>query len=241
MIIIGSTAIKEYYPDFNREPKDLDYAIESDDKKEVLTSTKRVEYLLNPVLFKYSTSRFLEPDLLLTLKMSHLFWDINWEKHMFDVQFLLSKGLKYNKELFYELYEYWNKVHGANHRSDLKMSKADFFDNALKKYDHDHLHTLINPNPTYVSMLADGEEVDIAESKFNNASHEDKINLIREEVYVMGFERFGKLNYRTAYGRMFKKYLFSHAPLYVAIFAIENYMELLKPTHNFIKQIEEQL
>ena len=28
MLIIGSTAIKNYFPDFNRTPKDLDYAVE---------------------------------------------------------------------------------------------------------------------------------------------------------------------------------------------------------------------
>lgn len=28
MIVIGSTAIKSYYPDFKRTPKDLDFAVE---------------------------------------------------------------------------------------------------------------------------------------------------------------------------------------------------------------------
>jgi hypothetical protein len=252
-VIIGSTAIKHHFPDFNRVPKDLDYAIENlDDKiqlQKILADFKRtefkpiptVEFLENPVILKYAKSEVLDPDLMLTLKASHIFWDIDWDKHMWDIQFLLKKRAKIQKEVFYELYEYWNKYHEKNTRSDLKMSAADFFDNALKEFDHDHLHTLINPTPTYTTMLADGAEVEIDEQKFENAPDEAKENLIREEVMVMAFERFRKLPYKRAYLRMFKKYLISHAPLYVALWAIERYPDLMRAEYNFVKKIQEKL
>jgi hypothetical protein len=250
MIIIGSTAIKSYFPDFPREPKDLDYAVKDLDEKvnarQILkdfeeTHTQRVEFLENPIVCKYANEAVLRPDLMLTLKMSHLFWDIDWDKHMFDVQFLLKQGAKYNKDMFEELYPYWNELHGQNKRSDLKMTKEDFFDNALKEFDHDHLHTLLNPEPTYISMLADDAEVEIDEQKFMNSTQEAKENLVKEEVYVMAFERYRALGYRRANLRMLKKYIISHVPMFAAPFVIENYVKLLKPEYDFVKTIEEKL
>ena len=93
-LIIGSTAMKYHFPDFNREPKDIDIAVEQSDN---LKSTREVEYLENPIIFKYipEGQEYIDPDMLLTLKMSHLFFNINWDKHMWDVQFLLKKGCKY--------------------------------------------------------------------------------------------------------------------------------------------------
>lgn len=237
-IIIGSIAIKHYFPDFPREPKDLDIAVSS---IKGYRSTTNVEYLENPILCKYSSAKYLEPNFLLTLKMSHLSWNINWEKHMWDVQFLLDKGVKYVPELFDELYEFWNVFHGKNVRSDLKMTKDEFFDNALKEFDHDYLHTLINPVPTYLSMLADGQEVDICPKKFEVASEEDKKNLITEEVCSMAFERFNDKHYRVAYDLMMKKYIISHVPLFVFPYLIKNYRELHKPKYDFIKDIRSKL
>lgn len=242
MIIIGSTAIKHWFPDFNREPKDLDIAYDL-----MLPTIKKegAEYLENPILFKYSKAKageFLEPHLLLTLKMSHIFWNIKFDQHMFDIQFLLQKGVKYDIVILKELYEYWQTVHGKNTRSDLKMTKDDFFDNALKEFDHDHLHTLLNPTPTYLSMLKDGCEVEIDEEKFAKASFQDKENLVREEVENMAFERFRHLGYKHAYSKMLRKYLISHAPLWnIALFTIENWILLHKPNRNFVQLIEEQL
>ena len=100
-MIIGSTAIKYWYPDFRREPKDLDIikGMYADD----LRTTGKMEWLENPILRNHFTKPilYITPNELYTLKMSHLFWNINWEKHMFDVQFLRDKGCKLDRELFY--------------------------------------------------------------------------------------------------------------------------------------------
>jgi hypothetical protein len=247
-VVIGSAAMAYHFDEYSRNPKDIDIAVPNEYiakiTREVYSEDSRcnkVEVLVNPIITREADDVILNPDLLLTLKMSHIFWDIDWDKHMFDIQFLLSKGAKYNTELFYELYEYWNEHHGKNKRSDLKMSAADFFDNALKEFDHDHLHTLINPTPTYLSMLAENAEVEIDEEKFKAASDEDKENLVREEISVMAFERFRKLGYKRANLRMLKKYIISHVPMFAAPFVIENYIKLLKPKYDFVKAIEEKL
>lgn len=243
MILIGSDAIKYWYPDFPREPKDKDYAV--DDKS--LKSTKEIEYLYNPVLKKYypecsSTkskyNKVLEPNALYTLKMSHMFWDINWEKHLYDIQWLKEKGCTVIPELFYELYEFWNKHHSKNKRSDLKMTSSEFFNNALKcEYDHDWLHTLINPVPTFNKVLIG--EVEVCEEKFNQLTFEEKCDLVQEEIYVMAWERMPKMDYRFSYEKMMKKFIISHAPLWEAIFILDNYKHLYKPKINFKKILED--
>lgn len=236
MILIGSSAIKYYYPDFPREPKDKDYAV--NDKS--LKSTKEVEYLYNPVLLEFlDTKDLICPlNVLYTLKMSHMFWDINWEKHLYDIQWLKEKGCIVIPELFYELYEFWNEYHSKNKRSDLKMTSSEFFNNALKcEFDHDWLHTLINPNPTFNKVLIG--EVEVCEEKFNQLTFKEKCDLVQEEVYVMAWERMPKMDYRFSYEKMMKKFIISHAPLWEAIFILDNYKYLYKPKINFKKILED--
>jgi len=242
MILIGSSAIKSHYTDFHREPKDIDYAIKGTEIKSDNTQSKRIEYLINPVLFDYVSpdETVLSPNLLYTLKMSHLFWDINWDKHMYDLQFLKKKGCQLNLPAFLDLYLYWNEYHGKNTRSDLKMSAEDFFDNALKcDYAHDDIHTLLQATPTYTKVLIG--EVEVGEDKFNDLSFDEKCDLVREEVMVMAWERYPKNDYRVAYSKMLKKFIISHAPIWEAIFIIENYITLHKPNINYFNIINNGL
>jgi len=236
MYIIGSTALRHHYPDFPREPKDLDYLVNI---KSMWTKEEGVEYLENDVLWNYlGDDKYVSPNLLYTLKMSHVIgWDINWDKHVFDIQFLKKKGCELNRELFYELYDYWNTIHKPNKRSDLDMTAEDFFDNALKSgYSHDWLHTLLNPFPTYNKVLIG--EVEVGEDKFNSLSFEEKCNLVTEEVMVMAWERYRNIGFQHAYNRMLKKFIINHAPLWEAVFILENYIHLHKPKFNYYKTIE---
>lgn len=242
MILIGSKALKHWFSDFNREPSDTDYLCTKEEipkKKEYKT-----EYLFIPPLLKYidyKNDTYLEKNLLFTLKISHLFWDFKWEKHIFDVTFMKSKGCVLNKPLFNELYEFWNIKHGENKRSNLELSKEEFFNNALKKYDHDYLHTLINPIPIFTKILKEGKDVEVDESKFNQLPFEDKLELVREEIYVMAYERLAGRDFRTAYSWMLKKFIMNHAPLWEALFIIENYQYLYKPIYNYKIKLDYEL
>ena len=241
-LIIGSTALKHHYPEFNREPKDLDIAVLDSSKYQ---SSREVEYLENPVLFKYveEGQKYIDPDMLLTLKMSHLFFDINWGKHMWDTQFLLKQGCKYDKDLLMELFEYWKEFHPRYRRSNLEMSKEDFFTNAINydEHEHDYLHTLINPTPLYQSILVDGEEVEISEDKFNALPFETKLELVREEVYVMAYERYSEKHFLVAYDMMMRKFIRQHAPIWMFPFIVENYLKLTRAKFDFITTIKEGL
>lgn len=234
--LIGSAAIKHWFPDFPRQPKDIDYAVNELPTEKV----KGEDLLLIPIIANLDTE-ILDPIGLLTLKVSHLFWNIKWEKHLFDVLWLQNRGVKLNKRLFIELYEYHVQFHGQKYRSDLTQSAASFFDNALKTYDHDYLHTLINPAPIYKRVLKDGADVEPCQQKFEALSHADKLELVREEIYVMAYERLADRDYRIAYSWMLKKFIISHAPLWEALFIIENHKELYKPIYNYKQKIDHEL
>jgi hypothetical protein len=237
MLLIGSKAIKYHFPDFKREPKDLDYAVLTETRSD-RTGDIAIEYLNNPILGHLSG--VASPDTLYTLKMSHVVgWNLNWEKHMFDLQFLRNKGAKLNLEMFNQLYNFWKDVHGKNKRSDLKMTAEDFFNNALKcEHGHDWLHTIINPIPTYTKVLKDGAEVEVCPIKFEQLSFDEKCALVEEEVMIMAYERYKKIGYQHGYSRMLKKFIISHAPLWEAVFIVENYVRLHKPPFNYFKHID---
>lgn len=244
MIKIGSNIIYNSFPDFPRIPKDKDYITQD----KFLKGTKDIEILYNPILYNYLINKYGEIDEcplneLYTLKISHCVgWDINWEKHIFDIQFLKNKGCILIKDLFYDLYKFWNEHHGMNLRSDLDMTSDEFFTNSVKcKYDHDWLHTLIKPYPTFNKVLQDGEEVNIDINKFFNLDFEEKCDLVNEEIYVMAYERYSNLPYKEAFSKMLKKFVLNHAPLEEAIFIIENYKTLHKAKFDFIKHINDSV
>ena len=235
MLLAGSSAIKYHFPDFKRDPKDIDLIVNN----KSLSSSKNTEYLYNPILG--DLEGVASPDILYTLKISHVIgWDIKWEKHMFDIQFLKNKGCKLNIDLFYKLYKFWNEHHGVNKRSDLDMPASDFFNNALKT-PHDYYHTILNPSPIYLKILKDGAEVDVCEQKFKSLTKEDKYELVREEVMVMAFERYKEEDYRVAYSKMLKKFIINHSPIWEGLFIIENYTSLNKPLYNYREKINQKI
>lgn len=227
-MIIGSTAIKHHFPLFSRTPNDLDIIVED---ASVYDRKKGVEYLENPILLKYESGKYISPDLLLSLKISHMFWDFNWDKHMFDIQFLLKKGCKYDISIIKELVEYWKILKPTLRRSELAMTKADFFTNAVNDNvdEHDYLHTLITDTPAYTKILKDGCEVELDERKWDRLSFDEKCDVIYEETYVMAYERYKEINYSVAYGKQLKDNIIKHFPFYIAIFAMENYIRVMRP------------
>ena len=240
-LITGSTAMKYWFGDeFTRQPKDLDYFTDVECK----SGDKKIEYLYNPIICSLylDSEEYIVPEHLLTVKASHLFWDNGFDKHMWDIQFLLKKGYKINISLFYKLYEFWESYLPKKRRSKLDMTANDFFDNAVKfPIYHDDIHDMLiqhpyfnnQPKPIYTKILKDGADVDVSEEKFNLLSYDEKYNLALEEIMVMALERWPNINYRIAYKKMLDKFIMSHAPLWEALFIIENYIQFVKPPFNY--------
>lgn len=260
MIIIGSTAIKIFYPDFPREPKDCD-VISDLPKEEVykilnitthknkpISLKKKIEVLSNPIIRERYKSipdknllMYLPPNYIYTLKCSHTVgWNINWEKHVWDIYWLREKGCKLDMDLFKKLYAYWGEVHSKPKKSDLSLSPDDFFDNAITyPVDHDKLHEYLNPEPSYKKILKNNGTVETSEELWNSLSYQEKIDVIQEEVMVMGTERYNQMDYRSAYSRMLKKLIINHLPVWQSLFAVQNHKELLKLKFNYFTKIED--
>lgn len=116
------------------------------------------------------------------------------------------------------------------------IKSKDFFDNAITcKIPHDTLHELLikheyfkgQEKPTYSLILKDNCEVDVDEDKFNQLTELQKYNLVFEEVAVMAAERFKDKHYQASYAKMLKKFIISHAPIWEALWIIENHKLLL--------------
>ncbi len=252
IVLVGSEAIKFWCPNFDREPNDRDFAISEKD----VPRHGNTEYLYNPVFVDYvnahlstekqkRVAKYIIPtkDELLTLKASHLIYDIKWGKHLYDTGVLVRNGAKIIESLFYDLVDFWESIHGKRRTSDLTLDAENFFDNAVNGktgFDHDHLHTLLKDIPTYTKILKDGSEVEPDVNKFKELSLKDKLSVVEEEVMVMAYERFNKIGYRHAYSVMLKKFILNHAPIWEVPFIIENYGKLEKPSFNYYKAIENE-
>ena len=93
MYICGSTALRYWFSDFNREPKDLDIFVQSDDPDfRAQVGDTKTEYLWNPIICKKMNNQgsvHVIPPLLLTNLMSHIFWeDKFFDKRMWDLSLI---------------------------------------------------------------------------------------------------------------------------------------------------------
>lgn len=252
-VLIGSRAGKHHFPDWPREPKDTDFATDEKEMRFNSVGERRFEYYpIPPIveLYKESSSRdnALTPDQLYTLKVSHVFWDIKWDKTMYDIVWLQKKGCVLDESLFRALYKHWEIVHGPMPRANLDATVEDFFTNGIKNgHDHDRLHELlVGGEPTYVKILKEPNGVAIDENAFwFKLTHSQKLDIIREEVSVMAYERGarqGIKDYRTAYSEQLKAWILHHGPsLEMALFAVRNFDVLRKPLINYKQHLDEKL
>lgn len=235
-ILTGSTILKQHFPKF-REPKDVDYFVNDENLK---SGKKGVEYLYNPIIFKFP---MLHRDGELTLqglfniKFSHLRFNINWNKHIFDVQFMLENcphDCVLDREFQKEQFEFWEKHLPKVRRSKLEQDKEDFFNNAVNEdvNQHDFLHTLIANPPAYTKLLKEGASVELDENKWHALCNEERDYVVLQEVLVMASERYrdGIDVISSAFRRQLRENIIKHFPPYIAEYAILNHRRLSKFT-----------
>jgi len=191
-LIYGSVALKHWFPDFHREPKDIDYITNEPHPK----NTKEVEYYwieeFSYLIENNKDKQFVEPDFLYTIKVSHAAWDINWVKTMKDIEFLKRKGAKLDKVFFNMLYERWKTIHGSKKVKMNTKNEYFFKKNIKRKYDHDWVHEQIafNDRPMHEKIRKDLNNPYCSEELWNKLSYEDKIKTVLEELYVLALERY---------------------------------------------------
>lgn len=203
-LIIGSMAARYWYPDFPRQPKDIDLFVPSGSaidlqnryfdlngaKGDIFAHSDLDHWLAANV----TMSRFASPSELYTIKVSHSHWELpnkSWDKHMFDVVWLKRRGARFLPELYDTLMVVWEQTHGRK-KMMLNRSKEDFFSDAVVRiYDHDSIHDSVayGDRPMYTYVLKDGAEVDMDMAKVKALPLDDQVKLFREEVYATALER----------------------------------------------------
>ncbi len=241
-LIYWSTAIKYWFPDFNREPKDLD--IITDEKQEHYLRwieyhrCNAFEYLV-PKHTPQFYPEYVSPDELYTIKLSHLSWDINWDKHMHDVIFLKSKWCKIDKIFYNELIKRWEIIHWKK-KVKMWVDNKDFFKwNIERRYNHDWLHEqyAFYDRPLNEKIREDLNSPLCSKQLWDKLSYEDKLRCALEELYVLSSERYifvsKPRSIRFAKSKTLKQMIVSTTSWWFNLFLKENFEELLdyQPKH----------
>jgi hypothetical protein len=193
--IIGSNALNFWFPSVFRTPKDLDFFVPESHKhlvKDIGDGHVIPDELYN-VLKSTKLDGYVTPDHLLSLKLSHIEWDIFWFKHIRDIVALKYLGFKPDENVVKAFKDYWKKTKGYKTRLSLMKDKEDFFNDAVvKTYDHDWLHEVVaHPDvPMYTKCVDDGQEVMISKEKFMKLDKSQQLRMFLEEIMVISLERW---------------------------------------------------
>ncbi len=252
-IIVGSQAARHYYPEFPREPRDVDtwsdYSSSNFiDDEGIKHENKDVSEYPNLLDFLYEAvslrDEYLDPTLQLTLKISHIFWNVHFEKNIRDIIFFQQKGLKANAYYVQAMKKDWEIIHGKK-KGSLNKCNEDFFrDNVKRTYVHDSIHQAVayGEYPWYSKLKKDPTKALLSKEMFDNLEHYEKIQLCREEIYTTCLERFLiPSNFETpvlpAYRNTIKKLLVSMTRNWFPLFIVENMLELKDlDNHDFIEK-----
>lgn len=200
-LIIGSVAARHWFADFNRVPLDIDLLSPQKTGNPILCEPLPTgKYCIDVqwhdagefLIDINHDSVFLDPELLLTLKVSHAHWDVKWKKTMYDIHFLRNiKKLQINHEAYDRLFAVWSVIHGEK-KVHMNKSMDEFFDdNVKRKYDHDKLHELIafGRRPMHELIRTNEKTVLCSEELFSALSYEMQLRTALEEILVVAIER----------------------------------------------------
>lgn len=249
-IVVGSTALGKFNLN-RRKPSDVD--IWTDEFSYSPSEKEDVALVPSEILSKVDCTDdgFATPDSVYTIKLSHLVYDIQWQKHKLDVLFLKINSCKVLPKLYELLIEHWKVVHGAKDFLSLNKDKIDFFDDAVHyQYEHDHLHELVAfPNkPVYTKCLKEGQDVLIDKEKFFSMCFDDQVRMFREEIAVIAIERWlvdpkyeSRYSWYQAHMFSVRKTVTSLTKGWASRFLVENIEHFVKPNYSYYKHIMKEL
>jgi hypothetical protein len=193
MILIGSKAYHHHDKSF-REGKDTDYLV-----FEPRNSTKEVEYHYHPdfvthrrTLYNWVVDHIATPSFLYTLKVSHSFWDVHWQKTISDIRYMKRHGCVLIPELYDVFYPIWEQVHGKK-PVNLNVPNEEFFTPIVDRViPHDELHEMFKTGdvPKYKLLKKDPSKALISREMFFAQPYEEQLNTVREEMCVLAAERY---------------------------------------------------
>ena len=240
-IIVGSKAINHHIPTF-RSGNDCD--VISTEKQEGADCIILPQSIIDVFPHEHRCATL---DAVYTLKMSHLSWDIKWQKHKQDALFLRKYGCKLIHPLYEMLVDYWTKEYGNKEGLSLYKKKTDFFNDYVPYvYDHDYLHELVAfpHSPVYSECLKDGEDVAIDKEKFLALPLEKQLKMFKEEVSVIAAERWlinprtcGKYNWMEAYHLALHKTVTALTKGWASLFMIEHLDYYNVPEYSYFEHL----
>ena len=236
-VIIGSAAAQLRLPDWPRHRQDLDIFVTTDDHFHYSADIYR-----HPLLDRWIRDRsdvFATVDELYTIKLSHSYWELkngSWDKHIFDMRWLKSRGANLLPTLHDTLYKVWEEKHGVK-RTNLQMDKGSFFKDAVTRiYDHDSIHDSVafGDRALYESILKDGSTVEVDNRKMWALPFDQLVLLFGEEVAATALERILiPTNYKyspgAAYRWALRRTITSLTKGKSARFILENFESFAKP------------
>jgi|ERR1051325_912624 hypothetical protein len=205
------------------EPKDTDYLVE--DPKE-WKKEKGVEYF--PIPPGLEMKEVISPNEQYTLTCSHLIRNlkgVDFNKHVYTLQFLKDKGCELIPELLSSLLLFWNDYHGPRRIPNFDQPNEAFFkDRVEREMNHDELHEYFKfyEKPLFTYIKFDQSKAAVEEILFNRLSFEDRIKTVLEELFVVSFERDKDAHYRAAYMKTLR-WLIHISPEWFSIFILDNY------------------
>ena len=243
-VLVGSNAARLWIPEF-RIGKDIDWwstEVVHGENFDTCVIPKNILKLMEEGSLIGGVATVND---LITIKLSHLPYDIQWKKHLNDYLVFKKHGAKINQELYVALQQHWERVHGNKPHLSLYRTKDSFFDDYVpKEHEHDYLHELVAyPNkPVYRQCLQDGQEVMIDWDKFISMSFEQQVRMFREEINVIATERWllptkdsGKITFRVAYSKSLHKTVTALTKGKASRFLCENIEEFIRPNR---KEVE---
>jgi hypothetical protein len=242
-LIYGSAAVKHWFPEF-RIPNDLDF-ISSENHWIPLENSYWIdafEYLENN-----KHPMYVDPNFLLTIKVSHACYDIHWDKTLKDIIFLLNKGCVLDKTFYNLLIKDWSIIHGKK-KVNLNVPNEEFFrNNITRKYSHDELHEHLafysKPLHNYIRINLNYPMS--SEDMFYELSKEDQIKCMLEETFVFMFERFlipkKTKSLKHAKYLALKQLITSSTSGWFNLALIMNFEELINYDADFLKPKLEEL
>lgn len=239
-MIIGSTALKQWFPE-EREPKDLDVISPVEwDGAETFWDDRLIAY--QPA-WQWLQDDYASLDELYTIKVSHSYWEIgnSWAKHIRDVQFLKDHGAVLLPEFHDILYPIWEDKHGT--KKMRFMSDDAFFEDAVTRvYDHDSLHDSVayGHEAMYIQTLKQPGHTAVDMDYIKRMNFEDQVKLFREEVCATALERIMvpsgyKGSAGAAYLWALRRTITSLTKGWSARFIVDNYSAFAKPD-NYVQR-----
>lgn len=194
-LIIGSTAMKHWWPDYDKAPKDIDYlCLHQKEKSHDGIEYHHADFAIEVFKLNQDTE-YLDKDILYTLKISHLAWEgINgkWWKHLKDAVFMKNHGCNVHQPLFDLFYKEWQKRFGDKSQISLNKATEMFFKDGVRRdYDHDWLHDYfaIQEEPAYKKILTYSDKPLCSKELFDKVPESVRYYSALEEMFVVSFER----------------------------------------------------